>query len=172
MGHRAHLQPHRDGSLSDRTIAQQNNLALQPFWLLFVGRTTSSCHIEQIGWVRSISNYTHFHERSSSSIALFATVANPNGQRKDTRVGMFVLFSPTDQMLQQHVHDCTSFQVCAREVLTEEVPGPPACGFARPVPAVKSTDILYRGFKRKGGCVHIITFRVTTILQSKSSRSI
>jgi hypothetical protein len=30
----------------------------------------------------------------------------------------------------------------------------------------------YRGFERKGGCVHIITFRVTTKLQSKSNRCI
>ena len=30
----------------------------------------------------------------------------------------------------------------------------------------------YRGFKRKGVCLHIITFRVTTRLQSKSNRCI
>jgi hypothetical protein len=32
--------------------------------------------------------------------------------------------------------------------------------------------IRYRGFKRKGACVHIITFRFATRLHSKSNRCI
>jgi hypothetical protein len=35
-----------------------------------------------------------------------------------------------------------------------------------------ATEYMYRGFKRKGDRVHIITFRVTTRLWTKSNRCI